>query len=1032
MGAFYGNVVTGNNIDAIQDISTIQINGVTQIEDITTLNFEDKDCIVISKNGDNTLLFQHKNTDIGAIDATNLAESIKESAKTFNIITYKFDAKGHCIETLTNTIDLSELFELISNNTTTINAEIDDRTEVITNLKNEIEETLKNLQDEDITLANSIGTIQSTQNANNIQINNRLDSLQRQISENTESIDNNTQAVNDELEKIAHKVSVIDLSNGTSEIDYPTVWAVYNYVRQQTAEIPNKEDLSNKTQTIVDDINKYPSSKAVLNALKLKENVLNKTDDFEKNINSKNYLSTKGLKDIMTPAFNSLNPSTSKNNIATDNYVLEALDSKPGQKSLNHEGAEIFNDYNNNKALSYYALAANENTQAKGRASIALNRDTEARGSYSAALGEGTTSQDTAQTVIGKYNEISSGAFIVGNGTKDDNRSNAFLIDWEGNTIQAGIITAADVKINDKLITESLNEKINLSSSITSQEIPQTGAINQNTIIKIDDNHYFTAAGTMNASYQTTMMLMDLFDVDKHIEQFENIPSAEFYGNELIFQFIGQTGNYKNSENDEGVDLYYGSFYKAHSPRDGAFTKFDLILPFKTTNTIDENSTNIQFVSAETLYNYLTELRDSDQNIVDTLNFIQEELQDEIKNLQYNIQTLEQTKATKFELENQVKLLSDKDVELMETIEWNRKDLYASLNGLQESVGQDDLYLNDKIDNAVNDLQTSIDNVDTNSRSRDEDILSKISNLRKETSQEFTTIREETSEAMELLATELSTTFGQEVVNINNNLNTEINNLNTALDLGLDAKEDLSKKVDTLFGAKPYKNGEYPTAQAVREYVEYYKETKGIEELWQDIRVWELDSGIYKCHGVIYYNEIEYCHSDRSDYTDYSVILLVSKSGGTQLSHTTFMLCYTSSDVDSEFLIPHYKTGFCSVIEGKVNGFIDEIQVVSNLVQDINLNSLATTYPSAKAVYEYCYKMQQRLENALNQLEETFSYIFDVPLAMIGDTTKEQSYINSSSALIGGYETVPDSEKGDSYYTQEDLDTLAKQIGAKE
>jgi hypothetical protein len=101
------------------------------------------------------------------------------------------------------------------------------------------------------------------------------------------------------------------------------------------------------------------------------------------------------------------------------------------------------------------------------------------------------------------------------------------------------------------------------------------------------------------------------------------------------------------------------------------------------------------------------------------------------------------------------------------------------------------------------------------------------------------------------------------------------------------------------------------------------------------------------------------------------------------------MLCYTSSDIDSEFLIPHYKTGFCSVIEGKVSGFIDEIQVVSNLVQDINLNSLATTYPSAKAVYEYCYKMQQRLENALNQLEETFSYIFDVPLAMIGDTTEE-------------------------------------------
>jgi hypothetical protein len=71
------------------------------------------------------------------------------------------------------------------------------------------------------------------------------------------------------------------LSGGTSEIDYPTVWAVYDYVRQQTADIANKEDLSNKTQTVIDDINKYPSSKAVLNALKLKENILNKTDDFE-------------------------------------------------------------------------------------------------------------------------------------------------------------------------------------------------------------------------------------------------------------------------------------------------------------------------------------------------------------------------------------------------------------------------------------------------------------------------------------------------------------------------------------------------------------------------------------------------------------------------------------------------------------------------------------------------------------------------------------------------------------------------------
>ena len=76
--------------------------------------------------------------------------------------------------------------------------------------------------------------------------------------------------------------------------------------------------------------------------------------------------------------------------------------------------------------------------------------------------------------------------------------------------------------------------------------------------------------------------------------------------------------------------------------------------------------------------------------------------------------------------------------------------------------------------------------------------------------------------------------------------------------------------------------------------------------------------------------------------------------------------------------------------------------------------------------------MQQRLENALNQLQETFSYIFDEPIAVIGDTSKIQTYIDSSSALLGGYDLVPDTEKGDTLYEQEDLDFLSKQVGGVE
>jgi hypothetical protein len=73
---------------------------------------------------------------------------------------------------------------------------------------------------------------------------------------------------------------------------------------------------------------------------------------------------------------------------------------------------------------------------------------------------------------IGKFNKSESGAFVIGNGTKDDNRSNAFLIDWEGNTIQAGIVTAPDAIINGKSVQEWFEEKLDKSAQITSNEIP--------------------------------------------------------------------------------------------------------------------------------------------------------------------------------------------------------------------------------------------------------------------------------------------------------------------------------------------------------------------------------------------------------------------------------------------------------------------------------------------------------------------------------------------------------------------------------
>jgi hypothetical protein len=62
MGAFYGNVVTGENANSVKDISTITINGNQALNNITTLNFKDDNYVIISKEGTNTLLLKHKDS----------------------------------------------------------------------------------------------------------------------------------------------------------------------------------------------------------------------------------------------------------------------------------------------------------------------------------------------------------------------------------------------------------------------------------------------------------------------------------------------------------------------------------------------------------------------------------------------------------------------------------------------------------------------------------------------------------------------------------------------------------------------------------------------------------------------------------------------------------------------------------------------------------------------------------------------------------------------------------------------------------
>ena len=87
-----------------------------------------------------------------------------------------------------------------------------------------------------------------------------------------------------------------------------------------------------------------------------------------------------------------------------------------------------------------------------------------ASGDYSSAKGIGTKASSEAQHVQGKYNiedAQSKYAHIVGNGSSDEERSNAHTLDWEGNAEFAGDVTANGCNSENPISLIGLNNTIN-------------------------------------------------------------------------------------------------------------------------------------------------------------------------------------------------------------------------------------------------------------------------------------------------------------------------------------------------------------------------------------------------------------------------------------------------------------------------------------------------------------------------------------------------------------------------------------------
>jgi hypothetical protein len=152
--------------------------------------------------------------------------------------------------------------------------------------------------------------------------------------------------------------------------------------------------------------------------------------------------------------------SAEKTKIA--NALTEETYNAGKQITTNDKTGEIFNDYVNNKATGNYSHAEGYNTRAGGNYAHAEGNGTSAYGTYSHAEGSSTRANGTYshvegyntsamssyQHVQGKYNiEDSNGkyALIIGNGVDNNNRSNAFAVDWDGKIYVNNSATGVDV-----------------------------------------------------------------------------------------------------------------------------------------------------------------------------------------------------------------------------------------------------------------------------------------------------------------------------------------------------------------------------------------------------------------------------------------------------------------------------------------------------------------------------------------------------------------------------------------------------------
>jgi len=106
------------------------------------------------------------------------------------------------------------------------------------------------------------------------------------------------------------------------------------------------------------------------------------------------------------------------------------------------------------EASGNMCFVSGNNASATGNSTLSVGQYTAANANMAAALGNHTTATKGSSFVAGKWNVVDGEnedghVLIIGNGTAEDARSNAFSVDWSGNGVFGGKLTVGAAPTND-------------------------------------------------------------------------------------------------------------------------------------------------------------------------------------------------------------------------------------------------------------------------------------------------------------------------------------------------------------------------------------------------------------------------------------------------------------------------------------------------------------------------------------------------------------------------------------------------------